>query len=395
MSDDFMKEIADAVDGGNKPVEVDTSDLTNDVKTAKEQENVSTSVDHREKLENDLLDMTASPEEREAENEAQQKRKDKEKEAKAAADKKKAEEDKQKQQQTNQDDKSTNQQQTQQQTQQTDKKQVAALDRFLGEDDSGNLVLADGTIVAASGKAREHFEKVKREGREARDKLEEAAIEKSKLGQKFQQLYNAYNEQKNSPEMKSISERTGMDVAEVNDAINYMKAYKENPIEGLKKLLTKAASDGIDIKSLGVQGGFDPATMTDIVRQAMSAQNNSTQTEPDLKQLQQDAVKEAKKFLSDYPEATQHVSVLAQAKKKFPNASLQELWYGLLRHQRKLQEQEEQNAFTTNVKKSQSDNSDTQQQQQQQPRKRVSPPTTDYTNMSFSEIANSIKDELT
>jgi len=379
MSDDFMKEIADAVDGGNKPVEVDTSDLTNDVKTAKEQENVSTSVDHREKLENDLLDMTASPEEREAENEAQQKRKDKEKEAKAAADKKKAEEDKQKQQQT----------------QQTDKKQVAALDRFLGEDDSGNLVLADGTIVAASGKAREHFEEVKREGREARDKLEEAAIEKSKLGQKFQQLYNAYNEQKNSPEMKSISERTGMDVAEVNDAINYMKAYKENPIEGLKKLLTKAASDGIDIKSLGVQGGFDPATMTDIVRQAMSAQNNSTQTEPDLKQLQQDAVKEAKKFLSDYPEATQHVSVLAQAKKKFPNASLQELWYGLLRHQRKLQEQEEQNAFTTNVKKSQSDNSDTQQQQQQQPRKRVSPPTTDYTNMSFSEIANSIKDELT
>lgn len=276
---------------------------------------------------------------------------------------------------------------TTQQVEKKDDPKLPFMDRFLKEDEKGNLVLADGTIIAASGKSRAFYEGLKKEGRDTREKLEKTALLNIQLGQKFKQLYTEFDKLKSNPPTSDLEKQTGMNSAEIADAVSLMKQFKQEPITAIKSILTQARMRGIDLSSIGVDGGFDPAVVQRAIAAAIQqARVDTTVVKPSQEEAMADAVREAEDFLKHNPTARPHTDTLAAAKNRFPDKSLDELWALLQIHHRKLAEEE--------YKKTLSSTPPLQREQQPAPRRVTTVPSTDYERMTFSQIAQSIKDDL-
>lgn len=263
------------------------------------------------------------------------------------------------------------------------------LDRFLGEDETGNLILADGTVIAAKGKAREYYEGVKREGRDTRDALRQMTVQHAELGKKFKELYANFEAVSTSEEVKSLSSRTGMSPAEINQAVETMKLLREKPLDGLKKLLTQARLNGIDVSSLGVHGGIDLSVIRDEIRQEFRRNQPNTTVVKTQEQLFQEAQTEVRDFLTRHPQAQEHFQVLTQAKQKFPNATLDQLWFAYQDHQQAKLAKQDEEAF-----KNRKPVETPRPAPKPQPRTLTRPSEIDYAKASLEEIAQSILKDM-
>jgi hypothetical protein len=266
---------------------------------------------------------------------------------------------------------------------------LPALDRYLKEDENKNLVLDDGTIIAASGKARTFFERVKREGREQREAAKRMAVSNLELGNKFKELFGKYNEALAKPRMDLATE-TGLSETDVTASIDLMKSYKADPIAAVKKLLTQMHMNGINISTLGVGSAIDPATvketLTSIVTD-MLAKKAQADTPANQPMTAESAAAIATKFLNDYPEAAQYEEQIAKAKTQFPDMELDEIW---MRFSAYLARQPEKA-----VEQYRSPQPSPQARQTPAPvTRRVTSPNREYANMSFEQIAQSIREDF-
>ena len=395
-SDDFLSDIDAAVEEKASGL-TDTQPITNDVTPKPTPE---ADPNEANKIAQEVLDLTASDEERaEKKRETLSVNRDKKEEDKVDdPDKKEESEDKQEQK----DDKDKQEDKTQ--TEEGDAKEKRLyMDRFLGTDKEGNLVLGDGTVIAAKGTARTYYENLKREARAQRDAAEQAQVNTYKLGEKFKELYNRYNALSVSDEVKSISERTGMSSGEVKQAIDTMVLLREDPIKGLKKVLTQAAANGIDISSLGIgNGAIDLSAIKDMLTES---RQDTTVTKPvkTQEELQQEAVEQVQDFIKEHRDAEGNLTVteteinaVAAAKAKFPDHTLQELLIAYRRHARTLAEKDEEEKFTSNVNKEHRYQRRREQPEQQsrQRKQHIAKPTTDYATMDYKEIAASLLDDF-
>lgn len=375
MNDDFLSDIDNAVDGTETPEPV-----TTDVKEPEKLADTS--------IQEELLDLTASDEEKAATKKRETLSikkpeeadgEDTSKEAKETADKEKAATSKE-----------TSHTGPEKAGDAAKREAIPYLDRYLAEDKQGNLTLADGTIVATAGAARTYYENVKKEGREARKAAEQMAIANAQLGQKFRELHRDFERMKTSDEMKSLTERTGMSNTEINRAVAMMKAIKDDPLEGIKKVLTQARMDGIDLSSLGVQGGFDVSVIKDTIQDIMKQNAAPVTTDVSEEELQQSVEAEAKDFLGRNPQAEPFAAILGQAKRRFPNKTLDELWVGLQNARRNKLEQSQKEAFEKSVT---NDVKRTEQTPSPGRRQKIAPPSRNFATMSYEDIANSIQED--
>ena len=330
----------------------------------------------------EILDLVDTPEEKLARKEAKEN------------DKKKAAEQKPAQEQGKKpvDD---NQGQQQQQQQQPAKETTPFLDRFLKQDEKGNLVLKDGTVIAMNGKSRAYYEGLKAEARSFRDNADKLALSSAQLARKFTELYEAHTELKNNSGITSIVKETGMSQSEVQEGLRLMKSYKANPIEAIKSLLTQARMSGIDLSSIGINGGIDPATIARAIEAAKDVQQEKQTQLSEAEKSQQTAEKTVDEFFARNPEALDHVEIIAQAADKFPNESLDMIWYKYkiwMRNQRAaLSEQEFNNPQQQQIQKQEPINP---QNNQRQITRVVNNPPRQYGAMSIDDIAASVKKDF-
>lgn len=293
--------------------------------------------------------------------------------------------DKSKQQpdQTNTDQQQQPQQQQQQQKQSP---QTSFLDRYLAQDEKHNLVLADGTVIATAGKAREFFQKMKEEGRMHRESAMRLAASNQALGEQFKKLYNAYNELQ-TQQASTLEQETGLPKEQISDTIQIIKEYNTNPVKAIKRLLTQARMRGIDLSEIGLNGGVDPSIVREAIEAARNAQNAPQQKQQPAYTVEQ-AQEEARSFLQENPDAVEHVEAIAAAKKRFPDKSLNELWMLYRIHMMQEAQQKADEGLTTVVKPKTFPRDRYVQVPQQ--KRNVSAEPQDFSKMSFKEIAASI-----
>lgn len=210
-------------------------------------------------------------------------------------------------------------------------------------DNKGNLVdKKTGQIVAKAGAEARMYQSLHRT-REAHQALQTqhtdtvARLNKAvEIGtQMFERLQKMQNEQTElSPTRYNLSNQ------EAIEAMNFAKEAKVDPVGTIKKLLTRAASNGIDLQSIGLAGGnFDPKSLMDLVRgeitQHMQPLRERQQQETAQQQREREALeereattKELNTFLGANPEARAYLPAFQKVYENpaFQHMSLGEVW---------------------------------------------------------------------
>jgi hypothetical protein len=138
---------------------------------------------------------------------------------------------------------------------------------------------------------------------------------------------------------KGMFDKAGLTVQEQSQMLELALAYKKNPIDGIKLMLTRAHLGGVDIKSLGVGGGIDPKALMDEMKGFMEAQLKPLHTQTSQNARREALRQEAEGFFERNP-AAQDVAnlvggshklalILKGAKQQSPDLSLDELFQKL------------------------------------------------------------------
>jgi hypothetical protein len=264
--------------------------------------------------------------------------------------------------------------------------QEKLLDTFLDEDEHGNLVNKAGEVIALAGKSRTYYEGMKSEARKQRQAANDLAVSNMQLSQQFKSLYDEYkgmSENGASP-IQSIVKETGFSDKEAQEAVSLMQQYKRDPLSAIKNLLTQAKMSGIDVSKIGANISVDPAYLRQSMKELIDEQMGPISRNAEQDTAEKAATRQATEFLQQYPEAERFGSSIADAKMRFPQMSLSEIWLRLRREIEK-NSQTSPRPVTKHRK-------EPARRTSQRPAK-VLAPFRDYSKMSFAEIANSIKED--
>jgi hypothetical protein len=212
------------------------------------------------------------------------------------------------------------------------------IDKRLRYDDKGNIVDAQGKVLALAGdRARlyknNHDSQVQNAQlrtnlADSRTRLERAIT----IGTQLAERLKAVEEHGNT------GSQLGLNQQEQVEAFQLFAEGKRDPGGLLKKLLTRAAASGIDLTQLGIQaGGFDPKSFIDLMREEMGKvtkpiqeltqrQQQEREQESQRQQRLQETEGRVRTFFEQNPDAQQYLPVFNQVVQRFPGKSLDEIW---------------------------------------------------------------------
>lgn len=205
------------------------------------------------------------------------------------------------------------------------------------QDSKGNLVDANGRVIAKAGKERKEFEKVRNELHQER--VQNVRLTKSlvELAKETKVLFDKYKQLK---ERKSSGSDYGLSDADTRIALEIAATAKVDAKTAIKKVLTLANLRGIDLSDLGVGGAFDPEEVAkhmiamqkaDRIREEKAAPKvqEPPKTDPDRERMQ----REVNAFLDRNPAALGKTKdgqpifqLIAEAKVRFPHMTLDQIW---------------------------------------------------------------------
>lgn len=182
---------------------------------------------------------------------------------------------------------------------------------------NGDLVDAQGNVVAAAGRERRLYETVER----ARGEL---ANRDSKI-RELEAAVGAYRE------AAQHMEKLGLTPQENMAALNLMAQFKAQPIPTLKFMLTEAQAMGHNISSLfdGAAPGLDPAAIRRIVNDAVAPLTAARESEEAAAAAHERSVQQTNEFFNSFPDATVHDQELGRLLLKHPDWSPQTAYYAL------------------------------------------------------------------
>jgi hypothetical protein len=210
-------------------------------------------------------------------------------------------------------------------------------------DHKGNLVNEYGQIVARSGKEARLYQdlhKTKGQAQTLQGQLQDVSGRLRKAVEIGQGLHRELQQVRSQ---QDAVKQFGLEQGEVLTAFRLFKELRDNPKEALKNILTRAATNGINITELGLQGGVDPKSLVDMIKQEIGQAVNplKERTEAERRvaaQRQQDQTRlgeiqsEVDGFFNQNPEAKQYLPVFTQTIKQFPGMSLGEVWARIQLH---------------------------------------------------------------
>jgi hypothetical protein len=206
---------------------------------------------------------------------------------------------------------------------------------FYDQDNKGNLVDKQGNIVAAAGKERKEFTKLRDAYSNERGhniKLAKSLVE---LTRETKSLWNKYKQLRDK---KSPAQEFGLNTNEEREAMQIASLMKADPKAAIERILTVAQMRGMDISSLGVGNVVDPATIAREVAQIQANETRKAQEAAEKNQPKDDpataqARAEIDSFLSRTPAAygvdsngVPLTHYLGQAKARYPHLTLDQIW---------------------------------------------------------------------
>ena len=204
-------------------------------------------------------------------------------------------------------------------------------------DGKGNLVNAQGQIVARAGKEARLYQDLHKTRGQAQTLQGQVADVTSRLRKAVEIGQQLHRDLQTAKSQADAIKQFGLEQADHLTALRLFKELRDNPQQALKNLLTRAATNGINLAELGMQGQFDPKSLLDVVRQEIGAAVNplkerseaekQQQARAAAEQQQREQVQtEVNNFFAANPEAQQYLPVFQQTIKQFPDMSLGECW---------------------------------------------------------------------
>lgn len=206
----------------------------------------------------------------------------------------------------------------------------------LKQDRAGNLLNSAGQIVVRAGRERKFFEDAKKRVVQERTDNVRLAGNMQKIAAAAKELHTRYA---TLQEQKGMFDRAGLNNDEQLQMLQIATEFKKNPVDGIKKMLTMAHLQGVDLKTLGVAGGIDARTIAEEIKKTVSDQlrpitERESATTADRERLAE-AKEVATKFFTDNPDALEAREEMGSdkfnqmifgAKQRFPDMSLSEIW---------------------------------------------------------------------
>ncbi len=206
----------------------------------------------------------------------------------------------------------------------------------LKQDRAGNLLNSAGQIVVRAGRERKFFE-------DAKKRVVAEVTMNTRLAKNMQQIAGAAKElharYQTLQQSKGMFDQAGLNSDEQLQMLNIATEFKKNPVDGIKKMLTMAHMQGVDLKTLGVAGGIDARTIAEEVKRTVSDQlkpitERETANRADREALEQ-ARNTAEEFFQRNPDALaaqqemgaeNFNKIIFDAKRRFPDMTLTEIW---------------------------------------------------------------------
>lgn len=215
-------------------------------------------------------------------------------------------------------------------------------------DKAGNIY-HNGKIVARAGREARNFlgwRKLAVSDRQAANKMGKQLVQVAEGARELLARYNALQS------TKTMFDNANVTPQEQAQVLAVAQAYKKNPIDGIKMLLTQAHMSGVDIKSItgAGSGALDPAVLMKQFEDKVAGMLKPVLEETSQRANQNKDRSEAEGFFDRHSEAAavakavggshQLGTMLKEAKRRAPDLSLDELFqrlhYTLLRNGVKL-----------------------------------------------------------
>lgn len=210
-------------------------------------------------------------------------------------------------------------------------------------DGKGNLVDANGQIVARSGKEARLYQdahKLRGQAQTLQGQLNETT---GRLRRAVEIGQGLHRELEAAKAQLGAVKQFGLDQGEHLTALRLFKELRDNPKEAIKNILTRAATNGVNITELGLQGGIDPKSLVDMIKQEISSAVGPIKERSEAeKQAAMRSRQEAERlgqiqnqvdgFFNQNPEAKEYLPVFTQTLQQFPDMTLGEIWARIQLH---------------------------------------------------------------
>jgi hypothetical protein len=210
-------------------------------------------------------------------------------------------------------------------------------------DGKGNLVTADGKIVAKAGKEARLYQDLHKTRGQAQTLQGQLGDVTSRLHKAVEIGQRVHRDLLDAQRQIASVKQFGLDQSEHLTALRLFKELRDNPQQALKNILTRAATNGINIAELGGTAPLDPKSLMDVIRQeignAVGPLKERTEAERTRERQQaqdnehrQRISGEIDSFFTANPDAKQYLPVFTQTIKQFPDMTLGEAWARIQLH---------------------------------------------------------------
>lgn len=208
-------------------------------------------------------------------------------------------------------------------------------------DKNGNVFVGK-KLVAKAGREARLFMGWRKSAVAAHQETVRQAKNAARVADGVRELNARYEQLKTQ---KSLFDSAGITAEEQALLLPIAQAYKRNPVEGIKMLLTRAHMAGVDIKQLGVGGALDPKVLMEDLKSYVGEQLKPLRDQTTKSENQDKLRTEARELVQSNPRfkvvakalggSHKVGELLRDAKTKAPDLSLADLFerldYALLR----------------------------------------------------------------
>lgn len=193
-----------------------------------------------------------------------------------------------------------------------------------GNNNPQDLVDANGNIIAKAGAERRFYEenvKLKRE----------REIFNSKILPQLRENYTVMqNKVKAYDEVFKTMNAGDLSTDEIQTGIELIKQWKKSPQDTMKFLLTQAKSYGINVED--AKSDIDMSAIRQMIDEKFQPFVQERERALRTQQIKQSAAKTYNDFMTQYPDAKNHIKEIAYLLRKNPNMSLDAIYYSLRSH---------------------------------------------------------------
>lgn len=208
-------------------------------------------------------------------------------------------------------------------------------------DARGNLIGRDGQIVARAGKEARLY----KEAHQAKQAVQQHVVAGQRLSTNLNRAVEIGQELQRRLEIAEAQNdavsKVGLPPTELLEAASLFAEAKANPISVLKKLLTRAAANGIDLTQIGItaNGGVDPKSFMEMIRNEIGTQMKPLQErsaqeqrraeqEQEQSQTLRQTEQHVQEFFTTNQEALEYLPIFkaVMTNPQFRNMPLQEIW---------------------------------------------------------------------